>query len=124
MKITNYVSEIVKTIDRNAKRPTYAVAKSTGMGGRTSFNVTIGVVPSYAESDGGLLLDGVRDASPAALAGIKAGDKIVRFAGKEIRNISDYTSVLGELKADTEYEIEILRGTERLILKVKPAARR
>ena len=124
LKITNYISEIVKTIDQNPKRPTYAVAKSSGTGGRTGFNVTIGVVPSYAESSGGLLLDGVRDGSPAAAAGIKAGDKIVKFAGKEIRNISDYTSVLGELKADTEYEIEVVRGSERLTLKVKPAARK
>ncbi|HEX8248232.1 MAG TPA: M20/M25/M40 family metallo-hydrolase [Pyrinomonadaceae bacterium] len=124
LKITHYVSEIVETIDQNPKRPTYAVAKSSGTGGRTGFNVTIGVVPSYAESTGGLLLDGVRDGSPAAAAGIKAGDKIVKFAGKEIRNISDYTSVLGELKADTEYEIEVVRGTERVTLKVKPAARK
>ncbi|HEX8370339.1 MAG TPA: M20/M25/M40 family metallo-hydrolase [Pyrinomonadaceae bacterium] len=124
LKITNYVSEIVKTIDRNPQRPAYAVAKSSGTGGRTGFNVTIGVVPSYAESTGGLLLDGVRDGSPAAVAGIKAGDKIVKFAGKEIRNISDYTLVLGELKAGTEYEIEVVRGTEKVILKVKPAARK
>jgi membrane-associated protease RseP (regulator of RpoE activity) len=125
LKITNYVSEIVKAVDANPKRPTYTVAKSSGTtGGRASFNVTIGVVPGYGESNDGLLLEGVRDASPAAIAGIKAGDKIVKFAGKEIRNVSDYTFVLGELKADTEYEIEIMRGTERLTLKVKPAARR
>jgi len=125
LKVTNYVSEVVKTIDENPKRPTYAVAKSTGsVGSRTSFNVTIGVVPSYAESDGGLVLDGVRDGFPAAAAGIKAGDKIVKFAGREIRNIKDYAAVLGELKADTEYEIEVVRGAEKLTLKVKPAARK
>jgi hypothetical protein len=126
IKITNYVGEIVKSIDQNPQRPTYTVAKSSAQtGGRASFNVTIGVIPSYAETDGGgLLLDGVRDDSPAAKAGIKAGDKIVKFAGKEIRNIQDYTALLGELKADTEYEIEIVRGAERLTLKVKPAARK
>lgn len=125
LKVTSYVSEIARTIDRNPTKPTYAVAKSSGMGGgRTGFNVTIGVVPGYAESTDGLLLDGVRDGSPAAQAGIKAGDKIVKFAGKEIRNISDYTFVLGELKADTEYEIEVVRAAERLTLKVKPAARK
>lgn len=124
LRITNYVSEIAKIIDQSPTKPTYAVAKSSGTGGRTGFNVTIGVVPGYAESTDGLLLDGVRDGSPAALAGIKAGDKIVKFAGREIRNISDYTFVLGELKADTEYEIEVVRGTQRLTLKVKPAARK
>jgi hypothetical protein len=36
LKITNYVGEIVKAIDNNPKKPTYAVAKSSGMtGGRT-----------------------------------------------------------------------------------------
>lgn len=125
LKVMNFVGEIVKSIDRNPQKPSYTVAKSSGMGGgRTSFNVTIGVVPSYSESTDGLLLDGVRDGSPAAIAGIKAGDKIVKLAGKEIRNISDYMLVLGELKADTEYEIEIIRGNERLVLKVKPAARK
>jgi aminopeptidase YwaD len=124
-QITNYVSEIVKAIDMNSKRPSYTVAKSSGMsGGRTGFNVSLGTIPSYAESNDGLILDGVRDDSPAAKAGIKAGDKIISLAGKEIRNVSDYTVVLGELKAGTEYEIIVIRGNEKLSLKIIPAARK
>lgn len=124
-QITAYVFEIVKTIDANPKRPSYMVAKSSGMsGGRTGFNVSLGTIPSYAESNDGLVLDGVRDESPAAKAGIKAGDKIIKLAGKEIRNVSDYTVVLGELKAETEYEIIVLRGAEKLSLKIIPAARK
>ncbi len=126
LKITNYVGEIVKNIDQNAKRPTYAVAKSSGMtGGRTGFNVSLGTVPSYADGNNdGLLLDGVRDDSPAAKSGIKAGDKIVKMAGRDIRNISDYVFVLGEMKAGEEYEIVVVRNTETLILKIIPAARK
>lgn len=124
-QITAYVSEIVKAIDANQKRPTYTVAKSSGMsGGRTGFNVSLGTIPSYAESNDGLVLDGVRDGSPAAKTGIKAGDKIISLAGKEIRNVSDYTVVLGELKANTEYEIVVMRGNEKLSLKITPAARK
>lgn len=126
LKITNYVGEIVKTIDQNPKRPTYTVAQSSGMvGGRSgSFNVSLGTVPSYADNKGdGLLLDGVRDESPAAKAGIKTGDKIVKMAGRDIKNISDYVFVLGEMKAGTEYEIVVVRGTEKLVLKIVPAPR-
>lgn len=123
-KITGYVRAIVDSIDRNPARPTYKVAAGSSTGGRTQFNVTIGVVPGYGDSSDGMLLDGVRDGSPAAIAGLKAGDKVVKFAGKEIRNVQDYTFVLGELKADTEYEIEIIRGGQRMTLKVKPAARK
>jgi len=38
--------------------------------------------PNYADAKDGLLLDGVRDESPASKAGLKAGDKIVKLAGR------------------------------------------
>lgn len=123
-KIMNYVGEIVRSVDQNPTRPTYKVAPTSSTGGRMSFNVTIGVIPGYGDGNDGMPLDGVRDGSPAAIAGLKTGDKIVKFAGKEVKNVQDYTKILGELKADTEYEIEIMRGTERLVFKIKPAARK
>jgi aminopeptidase YwaD len=126
LKIIEYVAQITREIDQNSKRPTYTVAKSSSMGGgRSGFNVSLGTVPNYAEGkEDGLLLDGVRDDSPAAKAGIKAGDKIVKMAGREVRNISDYVFVLGEMKAGEEYEIVVMRGAEKLTLKIIPAARK
>ncbi len=85
------------------------------------FNVSLGTIPSYSDSTDGLVLDGVRDNSPAAKAGIKAGDKIVKLAGKDVRNAMDFTYVLGEMKAGQEYEVVLLRGTERVTLKIIPA---
>jgi len=124
-KITNFVSTLVRTIDRNPKRPTYTVAKSSGMSGaRRGFSISLGTVPSYADGNNdGLVLEGVRDNSPASKAGIESGDKIVKLAGKEIRNISDYVFVLGEMKAGTEYDIVVLRGKEKLSLKIIPKKR-
>ncbi len=124
-KIAEYVKDITNYVDQSPVRPTYKLAQSQQQGdGRRGFAVTIGVVPGYGEANDGMMLDGVRDGGPAALAGIKGGDKIVKFAGKEIRNVQDYTFVLGELKADVEYEIVIKRGAETLTLKVKPTARK
>jgi Zn-dependent M28 family amino/carboxypeptidase len=125
-KVANYVGEIVKLVDGNSTKPTYTVAKSLGMGGgRSGFNVSLGTVPNYAEGkNDGLLLDGVRDDSPAAKAGVKAGDKIIKLAGREVRNISDYVYVLGEMKVGEEYEIVVMRGAETVILKIVPAARK
>ena len=125
LKITNYVGEIVKSIDANPLKPTYAVAKSSGMGGgRSGFNVSLGTVPSYSDSSDGMTIDAVRDDSPAAKTGLKAGDKIIKLAGKGVRNVQDYTFVLGEMKAGEEYEIVVVRGAERLTLKIVPAARK
>ena len=51
----------------------------------------------------GLLLDGVREDSPAAKAGLKAGDRIVKIGSHDVKNVYDYTFALGELKAGQEY---------------------
>jgi hypothetical protein len=122
--VTSFVADLVKTIDQNPHRPAYAVAKSSGMaGGRSGFNISLGTVPSYTDSTDGMALDGVRDNSPAAKAGLKPGDKIVKLAGKDIRNVMDYTYVLGEMKAGEEYEVVVMRGTERLTMKIVPVKR-
>lgn len=127
LKITNYVSELVKTVDANPTKPTYKVAQSSGTGeGRRTFNVSLGTVPGYGDATDGMLVDGVRTDSPADKAGLKGGDKIVKLAGKEVRNVQDYMVVLGDLKAGEEYEIVITRGGEKMTMKIipAPAARR
>lgn len=123
-RIISFVANVVRDIDKSDKRPTYAVAKSESTGRSTGFRVYLGTIPNYADSNDGLKLDGVRDDSPAAKAELKAGDKIVKMAGHEVRNVYDYTYALGEMKAGQEYEVEIVRGSEHLTLKITPAARK
>jgi hypothetical protein len=123
-KVVDYVSAIARELDRKDARPSYAVARSQSGGRSMSFRVYLGTVPNYAESSDGMLLDGVRDDSPAAKAGLKAGDKIVKLAGREVKNAYDYTYALGEMKPDQEYEVEILRGSEKLKLKLIPQVRK
>ena len=123
-KIVDYVGAIGRTIDQSATKPTYTVAPSVSpTGGRMSFNITLGTIPGYSDATDGMVIDGVRDDSPASRAGLKANDKIVMLAGKEVKNVQDYTKILGEMKADVEYEIVIVRGTERLTLKITPVKR-
>jgi peptidase M28-like protein/PDZ domain-containing protein/PA domain-containing protein len=124
VRIVSFVERIVRDIDKSLKRPTFTVAKSESSGRTTGFRVYLGTIPNYADSTDGLLLDGVRDDSPAAKAGLKAGDRVVKLADREVRNVYDYTYALGEMKAGEEYEIEILRGTERLKLRITPAGRK
>ncbi len=124
-RILEFVARLVRDVDTETKRPTYAVAKSQAAGRTTGgFNVSLGTIPNYAESNDGLLIDGVRENSPAAMSGIQAGDKIVKLAGRDIRNVYDYTAALGEMRAGQEYDVELMRNGQRLKLKIIPAARR
>ncbi|MEP7147843.1 MAG: M20/M25/M40 family metallo-hydrolase [Acidobacteriota bacterium] len=121
-QITNYVAAIARSVDQNPTKPTYAVAKSSGSMGQVRLSVSLGTIPSYGDTTDGMILDGVRDNSPASKAGLKAGDKIVKLNGKDVRNAMDYTYVLGSMKPGEEYDVELIRGTERMTLKIIPAA--
>jgi hypothetical protein len=122
VQILKLVGQVVREIDEAEKRPTYTVAKSSSMGRSTGFRVYLGTIPNYADSDNGLVLDGVREDSPASKAGLKAGDRIVKLAGRDVRNVYDYTAALSEMTAGKEYEVEIVRSGERLTFKLTPAA--
>ena len=123
-RILGVIARIVRDVDSSEKRPTYTVAKTEATGRSTGFRVYLGTIPNYGDSNEGLLLDGVRDDSPAAKAGLKAGDRIVKLAGRDVRNVYDYTHALGEMTAGQEYEVEIVRGGERLTIRLTPAVRK
>jgi len=123
-RVLSLVARIVRHVDNGVKRLSYTVAKSESTGRSTGFRVYLGTIPNYADTNDGLLLDGIRDDSPAAKAGLKAGDRIVKIAGRDVHNVYDYTYSLGEMKAGEEYVVEVLRGTDRLTLKITPASRK
>ncbi len=124
-RVVAFVKEIVEDLEASDKRPTYTVAKSEGAGGRSaSFRVYLGTVPNYGETTDGVKLDAVRENSPAEKAGLKAGDRIVKLAGRDVRNVYDYTYALAEMKAGQEYDVVILRAAQSLTLKITPLARK
>jgi aminopeptidase YwaD len=123
-QILQFVRDLIYRLQAADARPTYAQAKSEMNTRSATFRVSLGTMPSYAETSDGLLLEGVRDGSPAAAAGLKAGDKVVKLAGRDIRNVYDYTQALSEMKAGQEYDIEVLRDGRRLALKITPAERK
>ena len=125
VRVLALIARILRDLDNAEKRVTYAVAKSDSQPGRSSgFRVYLGTIPNYSDSNDGLLLDGVRDDSPAAKGGLKAGDKIVKIGSREIKNVYDYTYALGEMKAGQEYVVEVIRNGEKVSLKITPEARK
>jgi Zn-dependent M28 family amino/carboxypeptidase len=122
--ILSHVARIVRDVDGADQRLTYTTARSDSTPRTGGFRVYLGTIPNYADSTDGLLLDGIRDNSPAAKAGLKAGDRIVKIGNREVKNVYDYTFALGEMKAGEEYTVEIQRGGEKLTLKITPEARK
>jgi hypothetical protein len=116
-KVVALAARIAVDIASAPERPAFTkVAGSAAGGERRDVRVSLGVVPDYAEDIAGMKISGTRAGSAAEKAGLKGGDIIIKFGKKEIKNIYDFTAVLGEYKPGDEVVIVVKRGTEEVSL--------
>lgn len=72
----------------------------------------------------GLFVDSlVNNESPAALAGIQAGDVLIELNGQVVRNNGELSKVLDQLKPQTEVPVKVHREGEEVALRIKIADR-
>jgi len=91
---------------------------------RARLTAYLGTIPDYVAGDiKGLKLSGVAAQGPAAKAGVRGGDIIVKLAGRKIENIYDYTYAIEALKIGEEVEIVVTRGEKTVPLKITPGSR-
>jgi serine protease Do len=75
----------------------------------------------YFKVDGGLLVSSVKEGSPAAAAGIQAGDVIVRANGKAVRSSEDLRDQLDAAEPGAEVTLGLQREGRALEVKAKLA---
>jgi serine protease Do len=68
----------------------------------------------------GAVVDEVRADSPAAKAGIRAGDVIVTFDGEKVRSARHFARLVDETAEGREVETTVIRNGERINVKVAP----
>jgi serine protease Do len=72
----------------------------------------------FKAADGGLLVTDVEADGPAARAGVRAGDVIVRFDGKATTEAGDLRRALGEASGGSEVTLTVQREGRPLEVKV------
>ena len=86
------------------------------------------VTPEIAESLGlkesdGVLISMVNPGEPAEKAGIKAGDVIINFNGKKIKNVRDLQRIVAEAAVSSSAKVDVWRDKKIKKFKVKLAER-
>jgi serine protease Do len=71
---------------------------------------------------GGVLVQDVREGSPAARAGLRSGDIIVQFDGERVRGVRHFSRLVQETPAGRTVKSEFVRGTERRTVDITPQA--
>ncbi|MCL4522841.1 MAG: M20/M25/M40 family metallo-hydrolase [Acidobacteria bacterium] len=126
-RVGDLAMQAALTLSSQDARPLFVrvqEAQPAAGGGGAGYGAYFGSIPDMGEEVVGVKFADVRDGSPAQKAGLKAGDILVDFAGKEIKNLYDFTYALRAHKPGEEINVTVLRGKEKLVVKVKLEQRR
>ena len=129
--LVDYVADIATAIVNAPERPVFqrvaeksADPHSGGTPVSSGYGPNFGSVPDFNEPPKGVRFADVRDGTPAAKAGLRPGDILIRFDSKEISNLYDFTYALQSHKAGDEVLVQVLRGDQTIEAKVLLTERR
>ncbi len=122
-RVSDFAARVVEELAAAERDPVYQRA-ALPPAPRGGLRASLGTIPDYAAPAGaGAPLAGVQPEGPAERAGLRAGDRVVALAGREIENLYDYTFAIQALRVDERVPIVVLRGGERLELEITPVSR-
>jgi hypothetical protein len=105
------------------ERPAFVVVAEDkpvgGMGGGGGYGPYFGSIPDFGQVENGVKFSDVKPNSPAAKAGLKAGDVLVQFGDKPIKNLYDFTDALRRSKVGDVVEVKVLRDGQPVTASVK-----
>jgi hypothetical protein len=121
-QVVQYVYDLANEIN-NSSRPNYLVVQRKEQQSMTRTKVWVGTIPDFAGNVDGYKLSGVTDNSPAQIAGLKAGDIIIKFGEKKISNIYDFTYAIGEHSPGEKVNIVVLRDGKEMSFEIELGSR-
>jgi S1-C subfamily serine protease len=121
-QLLNLVSKVSVELADAAEKPKFvAVVENPHAGGVSSgggYGPYFGSVPDFGQTETGVRFSDVRPSSPAAKAGLQAGDVLVHFGDKSINNLYDFTDALRRSKVGDVVEVTVLRNGQPLKVSV------
>jgi S1-C subfamily serine protease len=132
--VVDFAADVVRQIDASPRQAYVDAADSASMhmgmpgspGSGRGPRVSLGVVPDYTAVDegGGVRIGGTTPGSPAAGAGLKNGDVLVKFDGRKLDTLYDLTDALARSKPGQRVKIELLRDGQAIDVEVTLAERK
>lgn len=84
-----------------------------------TMRVRFGIRPGYGEEEPGVLVEGVTEGGSAAAAGLKEGDRMIKWNGKPLTDIRSWMELLAAHNPGDEVEVTIVRDGAEQVIKAK-----
>ena len=122
-KVLNFIYDVAEAIVNSDTKPDYISVERKDTGRMTGTRVYVGTVPDFAGDVDGYKLGGVTEGSPAAKAGLLAGDIIIKFGDKKISNLYDFTYAMGDYAPGDKVNVVIKRGDKEITVEIELGSR-
>lgn len=115
--ITSYVFNLTNGLASEKNIP-FTKTKISASKAVPKYKVTLGIMPSYADTKDGLHIDGVTEKRPASEAGIVAGDILLRIGKCEVKEVYSYMDCLTKVNSGDTVPVTILRDGKEMTMTV------
>ncbi|MGH9491931.1 MAG: M28 family peptidase [Terriglobales bacterium] len=128
-RLLDLVADVTSTLAAGGERPqfvkveaeTRAPGAPSGGGG---YGPYFGSIPDFGQVENGVRFADIRPGSPAAKAGLQAGDVLIQFGETPVKNLYDFTYALRKSKVGDVVEVKVLRGGQTISARVTLEQRR
>jgi hypothetical protein len=114
--VVDVAERVIRALADRPARLTFvrSAAPARLSGSRQGADVYLGSIPDMSDGPGhGLRLTGVRLGSPAEQAGLVAGDVIVEFGGRAVKDLYDFSDALYAHRPGDAVSVIVLRNGDR-----------
>jgi hypothetical protein len=121
-RLLDMVGNVTAQLANAPNAPAFQVVaedKPTSGGGGGGYGPYFGSIPDFGQTENGVKFSDVKPNSPAAKAGFKAGDVLIQFGDKPIKNLYDFTDALRRSKVGDVVDVKVLRDGRPVTASVK-----
>jgi hypothetical protein len=116
LQIVKFVYGVVEAADGSGKLA-FTKTRESSMA-KSTFRVSLGIMPDYTFSGSGVRVDGVSEGKAAQKAGIRAGDVLLQLGEHPFTDVQSYMGALNRFSKGEATRVKVLRGKETLFFDI------
>ena len=117
LMVVKYIYTVIEAANKKGKL-SFSKTREIQSMGKSSFKVTLGIMPDYTYSGSGVRVDGVSEGKTAQKVGIKAGDVITQLGDIKFTDVQSYMGALGKFNKGDATKVKVKRGNEELMFDI------
>ena len=117
LQVIKYIYNIIKSAN-DRDRLAFAKTREAAATGKSSFKVSLGIMPDYTFSGNGVHVDGVSAGKAAEKAGIKTGDVLFQLGDYKFSDVETYMKALNQFNKGDATKVKLMRGKNELVLDI------